>query len=53
MIENELDRLDILYGFGIRTMGIVYSEANQLGAGLREPNDAGLTVLVNKRPKNE
>ncbi|WP_067841389.1 dipeptidase [Amphibacillus sediminis] len=45
MIENELDRLDILYGFGIRTMGVVYSEANQLGAGLREPNDAGLTVF--------
>ncbi len=45
MIENELDRLDVLYGFGIRTMGIVYSEANQLGAGLREPNDGGLTVF--------
>ncbi|RSK55263.1 dipeptidase [Bacillus canaveralius] len=45
MIENELDRLDVLYGLGIRTMGIVYSEANQLGAGLREPNDGGLTVF--------
>lgn len=45
MIENELDRLDILYGFGIRTMGVVYSEANQLGSGLREPNDGGLTVF--------
>jgi len=45
MIENELDRLDILYGFGIRTMGIVYSEANALGAGLREPSDGGLTVF--------
>lgn len=45
MIENELDRLDVLYGFGIRTMGIVYSEANQLGAGLREPSDGGLTVF--------
>ncbi|WP_313801689.1 membrane dipeptidase [Cytobacillus sp.] len=45
MIENELDRLDVLYGFGIRTMGIVYSEANQLGSGLREPNDGGLTVF--------
>lgn len=45
MIENELDRLDVLYGFGIRTMGIVYSEANALGAGLREPSDGGLTVF--------
>ncbi|MEI3606484.1 membrane dipeptidase [Pseudogracilibacillus sp. SE30717A] len=45
MIENELDRLDVLYGFGIRTMGVVYSEANQLGSGLREPSDGGLTVF--------
>ncbi|MCF2650570.1 dipeptidase [Niallia circulans] len=45
MIENELDRLDVLYGIGIRTMGIVYSEANSLGAGLREPSDGGLTVF--------
>jgi membrane dipeptidase len=43
MIENELDRLDVLYGFGVRVMGITYSEANCLGAGLREPNDGGLT----------
>lgn len=45
MIENELDRLDVLYGLGIRTMGVVYSEANQLGSGLREPSDGGLTVF--------
>jgi len=45
MIENELDRLDVLYGFGVRTMGIVYSEANQLGSGLRETRDGGLTVF--------
>ena len=43
MIENEVDRIDILYGFGIRQMGISYSEANQLGGGLREKNDGGLT----------
>ena len=45
MIENEVDRLDILYGFGIRSMGIAYSEANSLGAGLRERRDGGLTDL--------
>ncbi len=28
MIENELDRIDILYGFGVRQMGIAYSQAN-------------------------
>jgi membrane dipeptidase len=45
MIENELDRIDILYGFGVRMMGIVYSESNSLGTGLREPRDGGLTVF--------
>ncbi len=43
MIENELDRIDILYGLGVRCLGIAYSEGNALGAGLREPNDGGLT----------
>lgn len=42
-IENELDRLDVLYGLGIRSCGIAYSEANSLGSGLREAHDAGLT----------
>ncbi len=42
-IENELDRLDVLYGLGVRCMGIAYSEANSLGAGLREAKDGGLT----------
>lgn len=42
-IENELDRLDILYGLGIRSCGIAYSEANTLGSGLREAHDGGLT----------
>ncbi len=44
-IENELDRLDILYGFGVRQMGLVYSESNALGSGLKEPGDGGLTML--------
>jgi membrane dipeptidase len=42
-IENELDRIDVLYGLGIRLMGIAYSESNSLGGGLREVKDAGLT----------
>jgi len=42
-IENEVDRLDILYGLGIRSSGIAYSEANTLGSGLREKKDGGLT----------
>src|SRR5262249_16103574 len=36
---------DILYGLGVRMMGIVYSESNGLGSGLRERRDGGLTVF--------
>ncbi|HMA59950.1 MAG TPA: membrane dipeptidase [Halanaerobiales bacterium] len=43
MIENELDRIDILYGLGVRSIGITYSEANTLGSGLKEKRDGGLT----------
>ena len=32
-IENELDRLDILYGFGLRCIGITYATSNTLGCG--------------------
>lgn len=43
-IENELDRLDVLYGLGIRSVGICYSESNMLGAGMGEGfKDSGLT----------
>jgi len=45
MIENEVDRIDLLYGFGVRALGITYSEGNSLGAGLKEPGDGGLTVF--------
>lgn len=42
-IENELDRLDLLYGFGVRVMGVTYVESNTLGSGQWEVRDAGLT----------
>ena len=45
MIENEVDRLDVLYGFGVRQIGIAYSEANVLGSGLKERGDGGLTYF--------
>ncbi|MEZ4423902.1 MAG: membrane dipeptidase [Gemmatimonadota bacterium] len=45
MIENELDRIEILFGLGVRALGIAYSEGNQLGAGLKEPRDGGLTMF--------
>ena len=48
MIENELDRIDVLYGFGVRLLGITYSESNALGTGLKEPGDGGLTMFGRK-----
>jgi membrane dipeptidase len=44
-IENEIDRIDVLYGIGVRCMGLVYSSSNQLGSGLQEEGDGGLTGL--------
>jgi membrane dipeptidase len=44
-IENELDRLDVLYGLGLRQIGIAYSDANALGCGLNESFDGGLTAF--------
>jgi membrane dipeptidase len=44
-IENEIDRLDVLYGLGIRQIGIAYSDANALGGGLAETSDGGLTAF--------
>ena len=43
-IENELDRIDALYGLGVRSMGVCYSESNMLGGGMGETRlDSGLT----------
>jgi membrane dipeptidase len=44
-IGNDLDKLDILFGLGLRQIGIAYSESNGLGAGLTEPDDYGLTAF--------
>lgn len=44
-IENEVDRIDILYGLGVRLLGVTYSESNALGNGMKEANDGGLTLF--------
>jgi len=44
-IGNDLDKLDVLFGLGLRQIGIAYSDANALGSGLSEPSDGGLTNL--------
>ncbi|MCG6958036.1 MAG: dipeptidase [Gemmatimonadetes bacterium] len=48
MIEHEVDRIDLLYGFGVRALGITYSESNALGNGLKERHDGGLTAFGRK-----
>jgi len=45
MIDGDIDRIEVLYGFGVRMLGITYSESNGLGSGIREPGDGGLTVF--------
>ncbi len=42
-IENEVDRIDVLYGLGVRSLGLNYSESNMVGSGLKERRDGGLT----------
>ena len=43
-IENEVDRIEILYGLGVRKLGITYSESNALGSGRDGgPRGGGLT----------
>jgi membrane dipeptidase len=50
-IGNDLDKLDILFGLGVRQIGIAYSDSNALGAGLNEPVDYGLTAFGRRAVK--
>lgn len=47
MIENELDRIEILYGLGVRSMGLTYNESNAVGTGKGDihERDGGLTAF--------
>lgn len=47
-VGDELDKIDVLYGLGVRMMGLVFSESNSLGGGLSERRDGGLTFLGKK-----
>jgi len=44
-IDRDVDKVDLLFGLGVRSMGVVYSESNTLGGGLSELGDGGLTEL--------
>jgi membrane dipeptidase len=43
MVDNDLDRLDVLYGLGIRSLGLTYSARTTAGDGCNERTDAGLS----------
>ena len=42
-VGSDIDKIDVLYGFGVRCIGITYSQGNDLGSGLADSEDKGLT----------
>lgn len=44
-IGRDIDRLDVLYGLGIRSLGVTYSDRNRLGGGGNDAVDEGLTAF--------
>lgn len=44
-IREDISRVDILYGLGVRCMGVAYSRGNEFGSGLADKIDRGLTDL--------
>ncbi|MCL6597102.1 MAG: dipeptidase, partial [Firmicutes bacterium] len=44
-IGDRLDRVDLLFGAGVRSAGLTYNAPNALGHGLLSPRDEGLTPL--------
>lgn len=44
-IEDNLDRLDVLYGLGVRSINLTYTRSNMLGSGYGEDGDGGLTAF--------
>ncbi len=43
LIDNDLDRLDVLYGLGVRCMGLTYNSRNTIADGCTERTDCGLS----------
>jgi membrane dipeptidase len=44
-IHKDLDRLDLFYSLGLRSLQLTYNYQNYVGAGCRERGDYGLTVF--------
>ena len=45
MIDNDVDRVDVLYGLGIRCMGLSYNSRTTVADGCTERTDAGLSTF--------
>lgn len=43
MIYNDLDRLDVLYGMGIRCMGLSFNHRSFIADGVLEKHDSGIS----------
>ncbi|MBW2149406.1 MAG: membrane dipeptidase [Deltaproteobacteria bacterium] len=43
LIDNDLDRLDMLYGLGVRCMGLTYNTRTTIADGCTERTDCGLS----------
>ena len=43
VIGNDIDRLDVLYGFGVRCLGLTYNNRTTIGDGVTERADGGLS----------
>ena len=44
-IGEAVDNVDLLFGAGVRSMGLTYNTRNTLGDGLLSPEDGGLTAF--------
>lgn len=44
-VHKDLDRLDLLFGLGLRSLQLTYNYQNYVGSGCRELGDHGLTVF--------
>jgi len=45
MIDNDIDRVDVLYGLGIRCMGLSYNSRTTIADGCTERTDAGVSTF--------
>jgi membrane dipeptidase len=43
LIHNEIKNIDLLYGLGVRALGLCYNKKNMLGEGRTERVDAGMS----------